>query len=231
VVDEVRARLAVVADPEKASAMQSYMKSAMPFLGVSAVPLRTICQDVFSAFRLADRANWESAVLTLWDDARYREERYAALHLAAHRFYRQHQDVATLSLYRHLVVTGAWWDYVDVVASRSVGPILLDDHDHVVPLIREWASDDYMWVRRTAILCQLKAKKDTDPLLLRDVIEANVEGTKFGGEFFIRKAIGWALREYAKTDAAWVIDTVLDLGDKLSPLSRREALKGRAAPA
>ena len=205
--------------------MQSYMKSAMPFLGVSAIPLRNVCRDVFSRLRLADRPAWEASTLLLWDGARFREERYAALHLVRHRYYREYQDAATLSLYRHLVLTGAWWDYVDTVASTAVGPILRADHDRVAPLMREWATDDNLWVRRTAILCQLGSKDATDLHLLRDVIESNLVHTRFGNEFFIRKALGWALREYAKTDAAWVKRTVDELAGRLAPLSRREALK------
>ena len=223
-VDAVRTRLAASGDPARAPQMQAYMKSAMPFHGVTAVPLRRICREVFAEHRLADRAQWNRAVRTLWDGAAFREERYAAVELTGHRFYRAHQQVDTIPLYRHLVVTGAWWDHVDAVASNRVGPILREHHRDVSPTIREWAADDDLWVRRTAILCQLGSKDRTDRDLLARAIELNLEGSRFGHEFFIRKAIGWALRELAKTDPGWVVDFVGG-HRKLAGLSRREALK------
>jgi 3-methyladenine DNA glycosylase AlkD len=224
-VTDLRERIAEAADPERAPAMQAYMKSSLPFRGVSAVPLRKICRSVFDRHRLEDRVSWESAVLTLWDRAAFREERYAAVALTGHRFYRAFQDAGTLELYHHLVVTGAWWDLVDDVAVHRVGPILRADPDTVTPMIRAWARDDHLWVRRTAVLCQLASKAGTDTDLLDDVLSANLEGSKHGREFFIRKAIGWALREYAKTDPDWVRAFVHTHAGEMSGLSRREALK------
>ena len=227
-VAEVRRRLADSADPLRAPQMQAYMKSAMPFRGVSADPLRKICREVFAAAPLPDRSTWARAVLDLWDNARFREERYAALALTGHRFYRDHQDESTLDLYLHLVTTGAWWDFVDAIASHRIGPILRAQFESVEPRIRVWASDEHMWVRRTAILCQLSAKAATDVELLRLVIEQNLDDSRFGKEFFIRKAIGWALREHAKTDESWVADFVHEHRGSLSALSQREALKNVA---
>ena len=225
IVAEVRRRLAEVADPQKAPQMQAYMKSSMPFLGVSAVPMRKTCKAVFDDLRLPDRDSWRSAVLLLWDGARFREERYAALELTGHRYYRDHQDVAALDLYRHLVVTGAWWDLVDGIASNRVGPILRAHHDRVAPMMAAWADDEDLWVRRTAILCQLGSKADTDVELLTHVLGRNLEPSLHGREFFIRKAVGWALREYAKTDEDWVLRFVAEHSEQMSGLSRREALK------
>lgn len=225
VVERVRRGLANAADPERAPQMQAYMKSAMPFRGVSAVPMRKICRTVFDEFRLPDRRSWRSAVLRLWDDAQFREERYAAVELTGHRYYREFQDVSTLELYRHLVVTGAWWDFVDTVASNRVGPILRAHREVVTPTMMSWAIDEDMWVRRTAILCQLASKESTDVDLLRFAIEQNLEGSRFGREFFVRKAIGWALREHAKSDEEWVTSFVRDHADQMAGLSRREALK------
>ncbi len=223
--EKLRDELAAVADPSKAHAMQAYMKSSMPFLGVSAQPLRQVCASVFTAHPLASRHDWEEAVELLWNAASVREERYAAVALTGHRLYRQYQDVPALSLYRYLAETGAWWDYVDPIASHRVGPILRAHPRVVGPLMSTWARDDEsMWVRRIAILSQLSSKASTDVGLLADTIEANTVGSTFGHEFFIRKAIGWALREYAKTDPDWVRDYVA-ANDLLSPLSRREALK------
>ncbi|HET6627210.1 MAG TPA: DNA alkylation repair protein [Nocardioidaceae bacterium] len=225
VVDEVRRRLAAAGDAQKAPRMQAYMKSSMPFRGVSAVPLKAVCRAVFDAHRLPDRDSWRSAVLELWDGAQFREERYAAVALTGHRYYAALQDVASLALYRHLVLTGAWWDHVDAVASRRVGPVLRAHPGAVTAMMRAWAVDDDLWVRRTALLCQLGGKAATDVDLLGYAIEQNLTRSRFGDEFFIRKAIGWALREQAKTDQRWVVGFVADHGDQLSGLSRREALK------
>lgn len=221
----VRRRIAEVADPGRAPRMQAYMRSSMPYRGVTSVPLRALCRKVYDAHPLPDRASWESCVRTLWDDAGYREERYAAMALTSHRLYRAHQDPETLGLYRHLVVSGAWWDFVDSLASHNVGAILATHPLDVTPTMRAWAVDDDLWLRRTAILCQLQRKEATDVDLLRATLEVNLEGSRFGSEFFVRKAVGWALRQHARVDPDWVRAFVARHQDRLSGLSRREALK------
>ena len=127
-------------------------------------------------------------------------------------------------LFRHLVQTGAWWDFVDEIASHRIGEILRAHPRSEPDRMREWARDPNLWVRRTAILSQLSSKDQTDRQLLLDVTEPNVGDP----EFFIRKAIGWSLREYAHVGpeaGAWVREVVDRYGERLSPLSRREALK------
>ncbi|WP_148572343.1 DNA alkylation repair protein [Nocardioides caldifontis] len=224
-VDAVRRELAAAADPVKAPQMQRYMKSAMPFRGVNAPELRAICRRVFAAHPLPDEATWRSAVLALHDDAAYREERYAATELTGHRLYRAHQHPGVLDLYRHQVVTGAWWDLVDPIASNRVGPVLRAFPADVVPVLRAWARDDDLWLRRTAVISQLGSKGATDTEVLRDVLEQNLLGSRHGDDFFIRKAVGWALRQHARTDPEWVLHFVAEHSDRLSNLSRREALK------
>ncbi len=224
-VEMVRDGLASMADPVRAPQMQAYMKSALPYRGVTSAPLRALVTGLYAAHPLPDRATWESCVRELWDGAGYREERYAAIALASHRLYRPYQDPAAMPLYRHLVVTGAWWDYVDPIASRHVAGILLDHLDEITPLIRAWSVEDDLWLRRTAILCQLHRKDTTDLDLLRHALECNLEGSRFGSEFFVRKALGWALRQHARTDPGWVRAFVAEHEGRLSGLTRREALK------
>ena len=223
----VRAALASAGDPERAAGQQAYMKSSMPYRGVTSPELRALLRPLLADPSLApaSREAWEADVRALWDAAAYREERYAALALTGHRAARPWQDLETLGLYRYLVETGAWWDYVDVVAADRVGPILLRHRPVVTPVLRADAVDGHLWVRRTAILAQLKHREETDLELLSDVIDANLEGSTFGREFFIRKAIGWALRQHARVDPHWVRAFVDSRGDRLSALSRREALK------
>ena len=92
-------------------------------------------------------------------------------------------------------------------------------------VVWDWATGDDLWLRRISIICQLQRKTTTDLELLTHAIDSNLEGSQYGSEFFIRKAIGWALRQYARIDAGWVRDFVTTRGSQLSGLSRREALK------
>ncbi|MBP2702851.1 DNA alkylation repair protein [Microbispora sp. RL4-1S] len=215
----VRQALTGVADPSRASAMQAYMKSAMPFLGVTAVPRRTALRRVFSEHRLDSAPEWRRAVLGLWREAEYREERYAAIELTAHRYYRPWQTLYTVPMYEEMIVTGAWWDLVDEIAVHRIGTLLRLYPDSMRPLMLEWARDGDLWKRRTAILCQNAFRDRTDPGLLYACIEPSLSDT----DFFARKAIGWALREYAKTEPAEVVRYVNH--HRLSGLSRREALR------
>ena len=217
----IRTALAGAGDPEVAVAQQAYMKSSMPYHGVTAPRLKRALRPILAAYRPSDREEWEATVRELWDGATHREERYAATALARHRAARAWQDPASLDLYHHLVVTGAWWDHVDEVAAHLVGGVLSGHRAAVSPVLRTWSRDDDLWVRRTAVLSQLRFKAATDTGLLHDVIEANVDDRSF----WLRKAIGWALREYSRTDPDWVRAEVDLLGDRLSGLSRREATR------
>ncbi|NYG06964.1 3-methyladenine DNA glycosylase AlkD [Phycicoccus badiiscoriae] len=223
VVEAIRTALAGAGDPQRAASQQAYMKSSMPYRGITSPQLKALLRPILAdpAYRIEERTQWDGAVRDLWDHATHREERYAATALTGHRAYRAWQDPGAVPLYRHLVVTGAWWDHVDEVATNRIGPILLSHQEILTPTVRSWATDDDLWLRRTAIISQLTFKERTDLELLADVIEPNLADSSF----WIRKAIGWALRQHARTDPAWVRATVSGYGDRLSGLSRREALK------
>jgi 3-methyladenine DNA glycosylase AlkD len=220
-VTAVRRELKRRADPVKAPQMRAYMKSAMPYLGVQTPGLREACRLVFSTHSLDSFDDWRDTVLALWRGARFREERYAALLLTGERRYRGYQTLDALPLYEELIVTGAWWDYVDLIASQRIGALLKRYPARMRQTMRAWSRSTDMWKRRTAILCQLSFKADTDLALLYDCIEPNL-GDK---EFFIRKAIGWGLRQHAWTDAKEVQRYVARNRARLSALSTREALK------
>jgi 3-methyladenine DNA glycosylase AlkD len=220
-VDAVRKGLAARADPAKAPQMQAYMKSPMPYRGVPTPTLRMICREAFRVPRLATFAAWRATALELWRGAAYREERYAAIELCGHRFYRDFQTLAALPLYEEMVVTGAWWDYVDGIASHRLGELLRRFPAPMTKAMRAWARSEDLWKRRSAILCQLSFKRATDLDLLYDSVECAMDEP----EFFLRKAIGWALREYAKTDPEAVVGYVRRNAARLSPLSQREALR------
>lgn len=223
--EALRERLRELGNSTDASSMQRYMKSSMPFRGVRMTVTRPETKRIAKAYPLPDEPTWRGVILTLWDDARYREERYAAIELAKHSLYRDYQTPDQLDLYAHLIVTGAWWDLVDSVATRLVGPIVRAHHDMSEPIIRDWANSEDLWLRRSAIICQLQSKEHTDMELLEFALVSNLTDSIHGQDFFIRKAFGWALRQHARIDPAWVSDFVARHEDMLSPLSRREALK------
>lgn len=209
------------ADAEKAAPMQAYMKSEMPFYGVQAKPRQALFRDVFQQYPLADAATWEATVLHLWRTARYREDRYAAIDLAGLRRYRPFRTPAVLPMYEEMIVVGAWWDLVDPLASAQVGEVLRRFPEKMKPEMRAWAVDEERWKRRTAIISQLGHKAETDT----DLLHACIAPSMPEGDFFLRKAIGWALRQYARTDPDWVRTYVAAHEDRLSALSKREALK------
>ena len=220
-IDEIRTELRARANPEKAEGMRAYMKSEMPFLGIQKPGREEIARAVFGAHPLDGFGAWRDTVLRLWREATYREERYLAIRLARDRRYREHRTMAALPLYEELIVTGAWWDFVDEVAVRLVAELLARDAA-LAPVVRAWAAGDELWLRRTAIVCQVLRKRDTDLALLYDCIEPN----RADPDFFIRKGIGWALRAYAWVDPDEIARYCAT--HELSALSRREALRNIA---
>src|SRR5579859_3688002 len=147
-VAALRKGLKELGDPARARGAQAYMKSEMPYYGVSAAPLRALWRRVFDAHPLPSFAAWEATALALWSGARFREERYAAIGLTGHRLYRAHQTLAALPMYRRFLVEGAWWDYVDDVAVHRVGPLLAAYPAPMKKTLRAWAKGDDLWLRQ-----------------------------------------------------------------------------------
>jgi 3-methyladenine DNA glycosylase AlkD len=201
--------------------MQAYMKSTMPYLGVTSVPLREVCRAAFAEWGLDVFDDWRDTARALWFEALFREERYAALELVGARRYAAFRTLDALPLYRELIVAGAWWDLVDGLATHETGDLLRSYPDEMRPRLLEWSVGDDMWLRRTSIICQVGFKRSTDRDLLYTCIEPSLDSR----EFFLRKAIGWALREYAKAEPWAVLAYVEANAARLSGLSRREALK------
>ncbi len=201
--------------------MQAYMKSTLPFHGVTQPEIVRACRALFQRHSLDRFEIWRDTVLALWRGARVREERYAAMGLAGQSRYSDYQDMRALPLYKELIVSGAWWDYVDAIASHRIGTLLHHHPREMKAVLKRWARADDIWLRRAAILAQLGFKVETDVALLHACIEPSLDRP----EFFLRKGIGWALREYAKTNPADVARYVHAHRDRLSPLSQREALK------
>lgn len=214
----IRSTLRSAGDADRAQGAQAYMKSDMPSLGVRVPEVRKIVKEAVKKYPLATPELLRQAALDLWRNAAAREERYAAIDLTGLRLVKE--DLDMLPVYEEIIRTGAWWDLVDGVAHR-IGALLLAHPESMTPLLLRWSRDADMWVRRASITAQLGAKARTDTALLAAVIKANLADK----EFFIRKAIGWALREFSKTDPNWVRAFAAENAPSLSPLSTREALR------
>lgn len=220
--------LSRLAEPERADGMARYMKSSMPFMGVRSPEVRKAVRALTKQHPFAGVDELRATAMGLWLNAGHREERYAAIMLTDSRLGRGERGL--LPFYAVVIETGQWWDYVDSVAPRLCELLLKDngqdqaggkDVDSMDRLLRQWSVHPNFWFRRASIIAQLPARAATDTGLLADVIRPNLADK----EFFIRKAIGWALRQHARTDPDWVRSFVADHEGRLSPLSRREALK------
>ncbi len=217
----VRDALRAVREPGRAAGQQRYMKSAMPFLGVRVPVMRRAARAVFDRHPPPTVEVWRATILALWREAGYREERYAAIELAVHRPFLRWMTMDATPMLDELIVDGAWWDYVDRIAPAGLGHILVSQPQPMGALMRAWARDENVWRRRAALLCQLGLKEDTDPALLYDCLVA----CSGHDEFFVQKAMGWALRAYARVDPAGVRRFAASHEASLSKLTRREALK------
>ena len=220
-IRRIHAALAERSVPDKAPAMQAYMKSQMPFLGVASPECKQAYKEVFRTLIIDDADTLWATARALWDEATHREHRYAAIALTGERPYRAFQTMKALPVYEHFIVDGAWWDYVDAVAIHRVGPLINTAPRSMKTLMRRWSVDDDHWRRRTSIICQIANKDDVDLELLYACIEPSIDAR----DFFLRKAIGWALREIAWRDPDEVIRYVTSNAHRLSGLSKREALK------
>lgn len=154
--EEAARRLAAVADPDKAAPMAAYMKSEIPFYGVSKPGRKAILGDLVAAFPPVDGDDYRCQVASLWE-GRHREEKYLAVGYARH--FRRHIDLASLDLYRRMIVEGAWWDFVDEIAAHLVGKLVLDHPQVMRPVLEGWIDGPDMWLARAAILCQLRHKE------------------------------------------------------------------------
>jgi 3-methyladenine DNA glycosylase AlkD len=201
---------------ENAGPMERYMKNHFPFLGIKK-PLRAqLEKQFFKETRILKEQFQQDFVWTLWQKEE-REYQYTAL-VYLEKSSKKLQK-ADLPFMEQLIRTKSWWDSVDAIAPKPVGGIAARYHEVIKESIDGWAVNEYMWLRRAAILFQLKYKRQTDEELLYRYIVQNADSK----DFFIQKAIGWALREYSKTNPASVKKFIA--GTQLAPLSVREGSK------
>jgi len=217
-VDFAQHGLSGAADPAKAAPMAAYMKTDMPFYGVQKPERARLFREVKRRFPPASRRGYESAVRALWR-LPHREEKYLALDYATTFLNKGGLD--SIRLYQRLVREGAWWDLVDPIAAWIASPLLRDTRAEMQPVVERWIDHDDLWLRRTALLSQLRHKEQTDEQQLYDFCLRRADEK----EFFIRKAIGWALRDYSWTAPRSVEQFLREHGERLSGLSRREAAK------
>ena len=218
IVELCQQELARRAVPENAIPMAAYMKTDMPFYGVKKPDRSQIVRLVRQRYSIADFESYQRTVVGLWV-LPHREEKYLAIQIA--QAYPEWITIEAIDLYERLIREGAWWDLVDDVAIRLVGRVLLDDRPIVQKTMDRWIEDPDLWIRRTAIISQIKHKDRTDHCRLFSYCKRRADES----EFFIRKGIGWALREYSKSDPDRVARFLTRNRDRLSPLSYREGAK------
>lgn len=214
------AGLRAAAEPRRAPEMQRYLKTTMPILGVTTPARNAVYLRVFPSVDLPDATAWRAFCLGLFRGATFREEWWAAAALAGEKRAAPFRDLAALPMYEEMIVTSAWWDVVDDIATHRLSELVRLHPAATKRTMRSWCRSENLWKRRSAILCQIPLKTETDLDFLYAVIEPSLSSS----EFFLRKAIGWALRSYAWTDPDEVVRYVRRTS-RLSPLSRREALK------
>ncbi|QIM17120.1 DNA alkylation repair protein [Leucobacter insecticola] len=203
------------ADAEKAAGMRAYMRDQFEFLGVPTPLRRRLSQPALAAARTAASVDWDF-VQACWDSP-YREFQYVAVgYLTAVQRLLRPGDMDRIKV---LAQTKSWWDTIDGL-DRVVGDLALA-FPEVNAVLLGWSSHDDIWLRRIAIDHQLGRKRKTDRALLERIILNNLGHT----EFFINKAIGWALRDYSKTDPEWVRGFIGRHRSELAPLSVREGSK------
>ncbi len=202
-------------DPEKAGSMETYMRHQFPFLGIAGPERNALYKKYFLEAKKTKIIDWEF-VDTCWEKEPREYQYVAANYLKAMQSYLTKDDLPKLE---RLVVTKSWWDTVDIL-DRVVGS-LVADHTELEEVILKWSLSDNIWLRRVAIDHQLLRKEKTDVQLMEKILLNNLNQS----EFFINKAIGWALRDYSKTNPEWVESFIEKNKERMAELSIKEASK------
>jgi 3-methyladenine DNA glycosylase AlkD len=202
---------------ENAVAMSKYMKNNFPFLGIKTDERRRIFKEIWAANQKEVTENTREITWELYSKPE-RELQYCAIEILVKNGKNKYKK-EDIQLIEKLIITNSWWDSVDVIAKFILGDYLMQFPTETDSVIARFSNSENMWLNRSAILFQLGYKSKTNFDLLKSVCEKH----KTSREFFIQKAIGWALREYTKTNPEVVRDFVLNTN--LMPLSRKEALR------
>ncbi|WP_425467168.1 DNA alkylation repair protein [Pseudalkalibacillus caeni] len=201
---------------DDAEPMKKYMRDQFEFLGIKTPERKKLLKTFIKEHGMPQENNFNQTIEELWQLPE-REYQYIAISLLDKALKKLPVDI--ILLLEHLIVTKSWWDTIDSIASGLVGEFFRL-HPHLKDITtRRWMDSGNMWLQRTAILFQLSYKTETDSVMLFKYIKESSDSD----EFFIQKAIGWALREYSKTEPAMVEKFIEE--ESLAPLSRREGLK------
>lgn len=217
VIPHLEELFAQSADPLIAKDQAAYMKNQFIFHGIKKPVRAQLQKECFKKFPLSTQAELIAVIEQLWLKSE-REYQYAALDLA--QKYSKLWSPEIFPLFERLIRTKSWWDSVDSIASNLIGKLFLK-HLNLHIHMDTWIKDDNFWIRRTALLYQLKHKKETNHVKLFFYCAQ----TMHEKEFFIRKAIGWALREYSKTAPDRVKNFIDEHKSRLSLLSLKEGSK------
>jgi 3-methyladenine DNA glycosylase AlkD len=213
----IRADLVAVADPVKAEQMAAYMKGHFVFLGVTAGDRRSATKELIKAARAMEPDDLVELATACWAEP---EREFHYVGMDALRAGAVHLRASDLGAIRGFITKTPWWDTVDSLAVHTVGT-MVTNHAELVDDMDDWIESDDIWIARTAILHQLMYRERADVNRLFTYCEKRMDDT----DFFMRKAIGWALRQYARVDADAVRAFVRAHENELSGLSKREALK------
>ena len=198
-----------------AESMSKYMQDKFRFLGVRGASRTKIYKKYFPEARKSKEIDWEF-IENCWNKEE-REFQYVVVsYLKAMQKFLKREDISRL---KYLIVTKSWWDTVDLLA-KVVGSLVIciEGYDQIM---LEWSKDNNMWLKRVAILYQLSLKEKVDEIILDKILVNNLGDI----EFFINKAIGWALRDYSKYNPEWVKEFIRKNKDNMANLSIREASK------
>lgn len=211
---------AAAANAERATAMRQYMRNNFEFFGIPKPQRTEIEKPLQKLWQKSSDLDWCELVYLLWR-APQRELHYVALNLAQAKI-KTLPTPAAETLCKWLATRNFWWDSIDVIAPHLLGNTLLPlSTSERKTFLDKWLNSSDFWQQRATLIFQLTYKEKTDTELLTRYILALCESK----EFFLQKAIGWALRQYARTTPDWVRNFVAQHEKKLAPLSRREALK------
>lgn len=203
-------------DPIKAAPMAKYMKGKYAYFGINSPTRKEISKPLLVKSNLPNIAEVPKVVRELWDQPQ-REFVYFAQEFL--QKYAKASPAHWIDLYEELIITKSWWDSVDGLAASHVGAHFKKYPEQIKDYTEKWMASGNMWLQRTCLIFQLKYRDQTDFELMKSFI-IPLSDSK---EFFIRKAIGWALRQYTRTNPDAVIDFVAE--QPMSNLSQREALR------
>ncbi len=204
------------ADLQRAVWMKNYMKGLFPYFGIDTKTRRSIQKDFLIENGLPSREKLFPVLFELWEFSQ-REFQYFAVDLLMK--FEKKFEITDIDKIEKLIINKSWWDSVDGLASSTCGSYFKVYPEQINPITRKWIDSGNIWLQRSSLLFQLKYKNTTNVEILSDYI-GQLASSK---EFFIRKAIGWILREYSKTNPDWVRNFITKI--ELSGLSYREATK------